>query len=141
MIAYCSLKYDPLTQQVACELFDSDVMFLNLKEIEENGPEPQYEVFGENEPLCYCLSDITKEFKINNNCKDCYHDCCDEYRFGEYCVAAVKRYWKENKYTATLKDAYVHFTAHYNRALDWHSWGGGIQLNFGRHRSRRHHTA
>ena len=54
MIAYCSLKDDPLTQQVACELFDSDVMFLNLKEIEENEP------IGENKPLCYCLSDITK---------------------------------------------------------------------------------
>ena len=123
MIAYCPVKDDPQQQQVACEIFDSDIMFLNLKEVEDDDPEPKYEVFGEKEPLCYDLADITKEFTINNNCKDCYHDCCDEYRFGEYCVVAVERYWKENKYTATLKEAYVHYIANYNRALDWHSYG------------------
>ena len=123
LIDYCNVVDDPLMQQVACEIYDSDLLFLHLKEIEEDDPEPVYEVFGDGQPLCYDLADITKEFKINNNCKDCYIDCCDEWRFGEYCVIAVKRYWRENQYTATLKNAYAHFVAHYNRALDWHSFG------------------
>ena len=40
-------------------------------------------------------------------------------------MSAVKRYWDENSHSATVKDAYVTFVAHYNRVLDWHSYGEG----------------
>ena len=51
-------------------------------------------------------------------CLDCSLRSCDEHRYGEYCIAAVKRYYEQNKINATLKGAYVIFEAYYNRIRD-----------------------
>ena len=125
LVAYSKVSDDPRRQHIASELLESDLLFLEIKEIEDNDTEPVYEVFGEGEPLCRDHADISAEWKINNNCDSCYADCCDEWRFGQYCVSAVKRYWNENSKNATIKDAYTTFAAHYNRVLDWHSYGEG----------------
>ena len=124
-LGYTKVNDDPNKQQVALELFASDYTELELTEIGDDDIEPRYEVFGDNQPLCRDHADISAEWKINNNCQDCYLDCCDEWRFGDYCVSAVKRYWDENSHTASVKEAYIHFVAHYNRVLDWHSFGDG----------------
>ena len=63
-----------------------------------------------------------EEWTCNSNCNDCFADKCYEFMFGPYCVAAVKRYFEENSYCATTKDAYTVFVAHYNRRLDIHSF-------------------
>ena len=123
--AYTKVNDDPRTQQIAKDLLSSDLIFLEVKEVEEDDVEPRYELFGEGQPLCKDHADISAEWKINNNCDGCYADCCDEWRFGQYCVSAVERYYKENEHSATVKDAYVTFVAHYNRVLDWHSYGEG----------------
>ena len=125
LIAYTKVSDDPRKQQIASELLGSDLLFLEIKEIEEDDVEPVYEIFGEGEPLCKDHADPFEGWKINNNCETCYADCCDEWRFGQYCVSAVKRYWNENSHCATIKDAYIIFVAHYNRVLDWHSYGEG----------------
>ena len=125
-VAYKNVNDDPLEQQISREIFDTDVMFLHLKEVEDDDTEPVYEVFGHGQPLCRDHADIGSDWKINNNCPNCYIDCCDEWRFGQYCVSAVERYWSENSHTASVKGAYVQFVAHYNRVLDWHSYGEGF---------------
>ena len=119
------MRDDPRNQQIAASLLQSDILFLDIKEVESDDTGPVYEVFGENQPLCKDHAAISSEWKINSNCDGCYADCCDEWRFGDYCVSAVKRYWNENSKTATVKDAYTTFLAHYNRVLDWHSFGEG----------------
>ena len=125
LVGYTKVNDDPQRQQIASEVLESDLLFLEIKEVDDDDIEPVYEVFGEGEPLCKDHADIVSEWKVNNNCDDCYADCCDEWRFGEYCVQAVKRYWNENSHSATIKGAYTTFVAHYNRVLDWHSFGEG----------------
>ena len=125
-LAYTKVVDDPTRQQIASELLFSDIKLLEgIKEVDDDDIEPHYVVFGEGQPLCRDHADISAEWKINNDCGSCYCDCCDEWRFGQYCVSAVKRYWEETQHTANEKDAYVTFVAHYNRVLDWHSYGEG----------------
>ena len=42
--------------------------------------------------------------------------------YGPYCVAGVKRCFVENKFLLAERCAYQVFVAHYNRALDFHSF-------------------
>ena len=80
-------------------------------------------MFGPNAELCRSAAQYKcQDYKIHQNCTECYHNCGDEYLFGPYCVAAVKRYFNENKYIASVKDAYVVFVEYYNRGLDWRSF-------------------
>ena len=123
--AYAKVNDDPRTHQIAKDLLSSDLIFLEVKEVNEDDIEPRYELFGENQPLCKDHAAICSDWKINNNCDNCYADCCNEWCFGQYCVSAVKRYYAENEHSVTVKDAYVTFVAHYNRVLDWHSYGEG----------------
>lgn len=125
IVTYCNVDDNPTKQQVGREILDMDIVFLHLKEIDDDDIEPRYEMFGEGAPLCRDHADIGARWNINNDCDGYHIDCCDEWRFGQYCVSAVQRYWDENNYTATVKDAYIHFVAHYNRVLDWHSYGDG----------------
>ena len=111
--AYAKVNDDPRTHQIAKDLLSSDLIFLEVKEVNEDDIEPRYELFGENQPLCKDHAAICSDWKINNNCDNCY------------CVSAVKRYYVENEHSVTVKDAYVTFVAHYNRVLDWHSYGEG----------------
>ena len=127
-LAYTKVDDNPKKQQVALEVHQSDIDELELTEIgeEQDHIKPTYEVFGSDQPLCKDHADIASEWKINNNCPNCYIDCCGEWRFGQYCVSAVERYWDENKHSATLREAYIHFIAHYNCVLDWHLYGEGF---------------
>ena len=111
----------PLFSPTSRVLKHTDMMFLELKEIELDDEEPLYQCFGygKNLSLWKDKDDSDDEDKKNCACEECtYNDICDEYRFGSYCVAAVERYYKENKFFATTKDAYVVFVSHYNRVLD-----------------------
>ena len=109
----------------AREIFDSDVILLHLRELETDEEEPSYVMWGTdpNLKLNKHYVDEAGIEKANCDCDDCmFADVCDEYRFGSYCVAAVQRYYNENKYFATVKNAYVVFVSHYNRALDFKSF-------------------
>ena len=126
LVTYAKVDDDPKKQQVGYEVFYTDIIELELTEISEDDLEPRYEIFGADQPLCKDHAEIASEWKINNDCPSCYLDCCDEWRFGQYCVSAVERYWNENSHSATVREAYIHFVAHYNRVLDWHSYGDGF---------------
>ena len=115
----------PMFSPTARVLKHSDVMFLELKEIELDEEEPRYNCFGYGKMIQLTKNedDSDDEYKKNCACNECeYEDICDEYRFGSYCVASVERYYRENKFFVTTKDAYVVFVSHYNRALDFDSF-------------------
>lgn len=102
---------------------DSDVKFLNLTDIvEESHPEPVYTIFGEGVEPIASLAIGCEDKERSPDCDECFYDCCHEKLFGPYCCAAVKRYFDENEYEATLKDAYVVFIEHYNRQLDVYTY-------------------
>lgn len=125
LITNCVVNDTPLCSVTARNLKTSDMLFMELKEVEDDEEEPLYNTFGYNPKLQLKKScnDLEGPYKKNCACDDCeYIDICDEFRFGSYCVAAVERYYKENKYSATEKDAYIVYTSHYNRALDFHSF-------------------
>ena len=104
---------------IARQIYDSDVQFLNLHEVEEDDLEPVYEMWGENATISKSIVDICGDHRLNDDCDDCDLSACHEFLFGDYCVAAVRRYFNENSYIATIKDAYVTFVVHYNRAIDY----------------------
>lgn len=114
-----SFQDDPTFQRVNSSVSYSDVLFLNVKEVEEDDIEPVYFVFHN------CKSKPgpgQEEDTMHHTCEECFYDKCCEYMFGPYCVAAVKRYFEENCYIANERDAYVTFKAHLNRRLDHHSF-------------------
>ena len=117
----------PLSGFAAREVLQSDVDMMHIKEVEDNDEEPLYELFGNSKDLelKVSITDPDGSHKVNCKCKDCEEqDECDEYLHGPYCVAAVKRYYEENKYNASQRCAYQVFVAHYNRVLDYqsHDW-------------------
>ena len=122
---YCYVGDCPLRGHAAREIFESHVVCLYLKEVEEDQDEPFYTLFG-NDPECKLALNPMEEdgvYKFNCACNDCKgQDACDEFMFGPYCVAAVQRYFAENKYHSKVKGAYQVFVAHYNRVLDYHSF-------------------
>ena len=125
LVSECVVNDTPLFSVTARNIRVSDLLFLELKEIEDEEEEPLYQCFGYNPKLCVMKScfDLEGDYKKNCACQGCeFTDVCDEYRFGSYCVTAVKRYYEENKFFATLKDAYIVYVSHYNRALDLHSF-------------------
>ena len=115
----------PLSGFAAKEIFQSHVRCLEIKEVETGEEEPTYMIFGNGKDLKTSTSSLDKDGddKVNCKCDDCnYQDECDEYTYGPYCVSAVKRYFNENKYNVSLRAAYQVYVAHYNRALDFHSY-------------------
>ena len=118
---------DPLQTYISDRTLQSDVVFLELKDIEEEDPEPVYHHFGEDQEKNLVVSPtgvdhFGEPVMLNGKCDDCYVDYCDEFTYGPYCCAAVKRYWNENQTTATERNAYAVWLCHYNRALDWKSY-------------------
>ena len=113
---------DALNSKAASSIFESDVRFLNMKEIvEEDHPCPVYELFGPNAETTINPSNTEDtDHKINTKCDDCFIDCCHEFLFGPYCVSAVERYYEEDPFNTTVKDAYVVFIEHYNHILEIH---------------------
>ena len=114
---YVTFSDEPLFQRVNTTIGESDVIFLNIKEVTEDDTEPIYIVFyginskpgpGRDEDTMDCA------------CDQCFLDACCEFLFGLYCYAAVVRYFEENCYIATERDAYVVFVAHFNQRLDLH---------------------
>ena len=100
---------------------------LHLKELEDDEVEPTYTCFGNDATLDLAAApdDTGGEYKFNCRCEQCEgQDQCDEYAYGPYCVAVAKQYYAENKNFATVKNAYKVFVAHYNRAVDFHSFEG-----------------
>ena len=79
-------------------------------------------MFGDNVNISKSSRSVYNRTCLNKNCKDCDVEACNEFCFGHYCIAAVKRYFDENALIATVKDGYVTFMVHYNRALDYHSF-------------------
>ena len=124
-LRYCPCHDSPLSGFAAREIFKSDVMVLHLKEVETDEEEPKYVMFGNNKnlKLAPSIEDRDGDDKVNCACEDCnYQDECDEYIYGPYCVAAVKRYFSENKCHSSVRCAYQVYVAHYNRVLDFHSF-------------------
>lgn len=102
---------------------------MHLDDIEEEDPEPEYVLFG-LDPGTKTARYPTNEEEddtLNVRCQDCAIDYCDEYLHGGYCACAVKRYWEENKYTATVRNAYVVWITHYNRRLDNKSYRDNLE--------------
>lgn len=125
-VSGCNVNDTPLFSVTARILKFSDMSFIELREFDNDAePEPWYQVFGHNPKLILKPSpmDHLGEMKKNCSCDECeFYDVCDEYRFGPYCVAAVRRYFEENRFFVTLKDAYIVYASHYNRALDLDSF-------------------
>ena len=108
---YVTVRDDPLSQEVAKLVKESDVIFLNIKEVKTDDPEPRYFVFdGVKSKVGIGHEEDTMDCEY----EDCFIDACYEYLWGPYCVAAVKHYFEENYYIATEKDAYVIYIAHLN---------------------------
>lgn len=107
---------NPLRSKVASQVYNTNIMFFHLKEVEEGGVEPIYFVFGDDAPLSLSLEDVDLlgEHQRRTDCSDCNLAYCHEYKYREYCVAAVKRYWNKTKCTANTKGAYIVYLAHYN---------------------------
>ena len=116
---YVAVHDDPIAQEVGKLIKTSDVIFLNIKEVEEEEPEPRYFLWDGVE----AIKGIGREDEtIHPTCEDCFCDACFKYLWGPYCVAAVERYFEENHYIANERDAYVIYVAHFNRRLDAHSY-------------------
>ena len=116
---------DPLHHAVNNEVKHSDVLFLNLKEFEEQDTEPVYVLFSNCNTHVGAKIDPNvdpTEHTCMQGCNDCFIDTCCEYLYGGYCFAAVKRYFNKNTHIAGLRDAYVYYVAHFNRQLDIHSY-------------------
>ena len=69
---------------------ESNVTFLNTKEIEKDEPEPLYSNFGDVEPK---KGYGCEEDSISSNCNNCFSNSCCGYLSSPYCVAAVKHYF------------------------------------------------
>lgn len=125
-VSDCNVNDTPLFSVTAHNVRSSDVFLLELKEFDnDNEPEPFYNYFGHDPELILKQSPFDPEgdYKKNCACGECeFEDIYDEYRFGPYCVQAVKRYYEENKFFVTMKDAYIVYVSHYNRALDYTSF-------------------
>ena len=122
---YCCVYDSPLYGFAAKQIFNSHVVCLYLKELEDDEEEPVYIPFGTDKDLKLAVNPEEEdgEEKFNCACNGCLgQDACDEFFFGAYCVATVKRYFAENKYHCTIKGAYKVFVANYNRVLDYHSF-------------------
>ena len=105
---YLTFTYDPLFQRVNITIGQSDIIFLNIKEVTEDESKP---------------GPGREEDTMNWACNEYFLDSCCEFLFGPYCSAAVVRYFEENYYiVATERDAYAVFVAHFNRRLDLHSF-------------------
>ena len=114
---------DPSHGPINYEIHESDVRFMHLEEVDEQRTEPPvYITFGDVESYKGIGHDGDVGDTCMNGCNECFLDACCEYLFGPYCYAAVKRYYNEHSYTATLRDAYVYYVAHFNRQLDLHSY-------------------
>ena len=116
---YVTVNNNPLTLKVNKLVRESDVIFLNIKEIEEDENKPRYFVFDGVE----AIKGIDREDEtIHPTCSEHFCDACYEYLWGPYCVAAVERYFKENHYIANERVAYVIYVVHLNCRLDAHSY-------------------
>ena len=116
---YVTVNNNLLTQEVNKLVRESDVIFLNIKEVEEDNSEPRYFVLDGVEAKPGIGQE---EDTIDLHCTDCYDDACCEYLWGAYCVLAVERYFCENNYIANERDAYVVFISHLNCRMDAHSY-------------------
>ena len=123
LVSGCNVNDTPLFLVAARILKFSDMSFIELREFDNDAePEPWYQRFGHNPNLILKPSpmDHLGEMKKNCSCDECeFYDVCDEYRFGPYCVAAVRHYFEENRFFVTLKDAYIVYASHYNCALEF----------------------
>ena len=136
LFRYCYVGDCPLRGHAAKEIFESHVVCMYLKEVEENEDEPFYTLFGNDPKRKLALNPMEEDgvYKFNCACHDCRgQEACDEYMFGSYCVAAVERYFVENKYHCKIKGAYQTFVAHYNRVLDYHSFDSNRESEGMRH--------
>ena len=114
---------DPSHGFINYAIHESDVRFLNLEEVDEEHTDPPiYVVFGDVESYKGIGHSGDMTDTCMHGCEECYLDACCEFLFGPYCYAAVKRYYREHSYTATIREAYVYFVAHFNRQLDLHSY-------------------
>ena len=96
-------------------VYQSDIRFLHLEDTSGLKSEPIYVPFGGSEMV---FTTIIRGAQVPTSlvsCAECGLHSCDEYKYGDYCVAAVKRYYETNTVNCTLKGAYVIFEAFYNR--------------------------
>ena len=111
---YYYVGNDPQYGHAAREIFESHVVCMYLKEVEEDEDEPFYTIFGNDKNLKLALNPMEEDgvYKFNCACYECRRqDACDDFLFGSYCVAAVRLYFAENKYHSKLKGAYQVFVA------------------------------
>ena len=73
--AYVPVTNNPLATKVAKQILDSDILFLHLKEIDDDDIEPIYEMIGSNAELCRSAAQYdSQDYKIHQNCTECYHN-------------------------------------------------------------------
>ena len=59
--------------------------------------------------------------KLYDLCEECDINFFHEYLFGQYCIDATKRWYHQDRCSATLREVYVAFKTHYNRRLNVYS--------------------
>lgn len=81
---------------------------------------PTFEFFGGSHQLSFSVANVDDK-TIYDLCDDCDIDFCHKYLFAEYVIEAAKRWYCENRLSATLRELYVVFEVYYNRRLDIYS--------------------
>ena len=81
---------DPPLTKVNSQILELDVMFLHLKEFDDNDPKPEFMLFGEGTKIKVAGCDIQGDYKISCDCDKCYLDRCDEYRYNNMLVQATR---------------------------------------------------
>ena len=88
--------------------FSNVTIVHSLSDTQKMEKEPEYDIFGGSSDLHHGMASIDHPTS-DGSCEDCDIDYCHLYLFGEYCIAAVKRYYCNNKYIAMLRGACIVF--------------------------------
>ena len=110
-----SFNDDPCFQTVNSQVSYSSIIFLKVKEVEEDDIE--LGVYLTLHDAKSKLGPDCKEDTMHHTCHEWFYNVCCEFLFGGYHVSAVKHYFEENKYIATERDAYVTFMDNFNWKL------------------------
>ena len=122
--ALVHIKNKVANSEVARLMKDYELSFLKTNDTRYLEQEPEWQMFGGSTDVHHGLGADSVDLgtpTCYSLCSDCHNDYCHEYLFGEYCIEAVKRYYRDHRYIATLLEAYITFETHYNRALDLYS--------------------
>ena len=95
------------------------MVFLSIKEVEEDDPEPSYFPFGDAETV---KGSGREDGALSTNCNKCFYNACCEYLWGVYLAAVMKHYFGENHLIINKRDVYTILTTHLKCRLNIHSY-------------------